>query len=115
MFSAEIIIIGAGAAGLAAAHSMADSWLSVVVLEARDRIGGRISSIRPFGTRAVLEGGAEFVHGQSESLWQVIRSISVTTDEVGAQHWTAEDGHFQQLSFGALWDSIFSRLQRYHG
>src|SRR5579871_3547663 len=37
----DIVIIGAGAAGLGAAHALKDSRLSFVVLEARDRVGGR--------------------------------------------------------------------------
>ncbi|HUN97091.1 MAG TPA: FAD-dependent oxidoreductase, partial [Bradyrhizobium sp.] len=39
--SVDVAIIGAGAAGLGAAHALKDSGLSFVVLEARDRVGGR--------------------------------------------------------------------------
>src|SRR5271154_356258 len=41
----DVAIIGAGAAGLGAAHALKDSGLSVVVLEARDRVGGRAHTI----------------------------------------------------------------------
>ena len=41
----DILIVGAGAAGLAAARELSFSKLSVVVLEARDRIGGRINTL----------------------------------------------------------------------
>jgi monoamine oxidase len=37
----DVAIIGAGAAGLGAAHALVDSGLSFIVLEARDRAGGR--------------------------------------------------------------------------
>src|ERR1700731_1087034 len=43
--SVDIAIIGAGAAGLGAAHALKDSGLSVIVLEARDRVGGRAHTI----------------------------------------------------------------------
>src|SRR5271170_2401279 len=39
--SIDVAVIGAGAAGLGAAHALKRSGLSVIVLEARDRVGGR--------------------------------------------------------------------------
>jgi monoamine oxidase len=53
------IVIGAGLAGLAAADALRAAGLEVSVLEARDRVGGRVWSV-PFGG-AVVERGAEFV------------------------------------------------------
>ena len=41
---ADVIIIGSGAAGLAAARELSAAQLKVIVLEARDRIGGRINT-----------------------------------------------------------------------
>src|ERR1700742_987779 len=43
--SVDVAIIGAGAAGIAAAHALKQSGLSVIVLEARDRAGGRAHTI----------------------------------------------------------------------
>jgi monoamine oxidase len=45
--SVDIAIIGAGAAGLSAAHGLRNSGLSIIVLEARDRAGGRAYTITP--------------------------------------------------------------------
>ena len=57
------IVIGAGFAGLAAACELADRGRDVLVLEARDRVGGRVWSevIETPGGTAVIERGAEFV------------------------------------------------------
>src|SRR6185295_3177916 len=54
----DVIVIGAGFAGLAATE-LADRGVDVLVLEARDRVGGRVWSDRAGG--AVIERGAEFV------------------------------------------------------
>jgi polyamine oxidase len=57
----DVIIIGAGMAGLSAARKLADAGKSVIVLEARNRIGGRIHTDRSLGFAAEL--GANWIHG----------------------------------------------------
>lgn len=59
----DCIIIGAGAAGLAAGRSLQDSGKRVVLVEARDRIGGRAWTDTTFSPLP-LELGAEFIHGE---------------------------------------------------
>lgn len=58
----RVVVIGAGAAGLTAARSLKSSGCEVLVLEARDRIGGRVWTDRRFG--AAVELGAGEIHGQ---------------------------------------------------
>ncbi|HEY5678414.1 MAG TPA: FAD-dependent oxidoreductase, partial [Myxococcales bacterium] len=61
----DVVVIGAGVAGLAAARELRLRGLSVAVLEARDRIGGRVHTLRPDGWPLPVEAGAEFVHGRT--------------------------------------------------
>jgi monoamine oxidase len=56
------LIIGAGTAGLTAARSLHDADTTVIVLEARERCGGRVYTDRAFASHPV-ELGAEFIHG----------------------------------------------------
>ncbi len=59
--AADVLVIGAGVAGLAAAQMLRDEGASVTVLEARQRIGGRVWTDRSLGIP--LDLGASWVHG----------------------------------------------------
>jgi monoamine oxidase len=71
---ADAIVLGAGIAGLKAARDLHDAGLRVVVLEARDRVGGRIWTDRGWGG-APVELGAEFVHGEVADTWVALERI----------------------------------------
>src|SRR5688572_29594426 len=58
----DVIVVGGGVAGLAAAGELGRRGLTVMLLEARDRLGGRIHTVRPKGWDGAVELGAEFVH-----------------------------------------------------
>ncbi|HEU4782258.1 MAG TPA: FAD-dependent oxidoreductase, partial [Ktedonobacterales bacterium] len=62
----DVVIVGAGAAGLAAASALARAGRTVALIEARDRIGGRVYTIRPTGATLPIELGADFIHGRPE-------------------------------------------------
>jgi monoamine oxidase len=68
----DVIVIGAGAAGLAAARTLHDAGRQVVTLEARERIGGRVWTDYTFST-APVECGAEFIHGGQVGTWAWLR------------------------------------------
>ncbi|MDE1160833.1 MAG: NAD(P)/FAD-dependent oxidoreductase [Acidobacteriaceae bacterium] len=80
-FDADAIVLGAGMAGLAAARALAERNLRVLVLEARERVGGRILSQQVEGD--VIELGAEFIHGRAPELWALIEEAGVETTERG--------------------------------
>jgi len=69
---ADVIVVGAGAAGLEAARRLVRARLRVIVLEARPRIGGRVDTRRLPGWPAPVEVGAEFVHGRPPNLMRAL-------------------------------------------
>ena len=63
----EVLIIGAGVAGLAAARDLRSAGLTVRVVEARSRIGGRIFTLHDVTDTLPIELGAEFIHPNRNS------------------------------------------------
>lgn len=65
--------MGAGVAGLAAAARLAEAGRSVLLLEARPRLGGRIHTIIDPGSGFPIELGAEFIQGKSAELFEIAK------------------------------------------
>ncbi len=86
------MIVGAGAAGLMAARELARAGKRVVVLEARDRCGGRIDPLPPEEFGYPAEGGAEFVHGAAVLTRAVMREARLTLLPMGGRSWRAANG-----------------------
>jgi monoamine oxidase len=76
----DVVVIGAGISGLAAARVLAASGMQVAVIEARDRIGGRI--LTQYHENRPFELGAEFVHGKPSELWDLIHESGLETYEL---------------------------------
>lgn len=81
-------MIGAGAAGLAAADALARKGRRVLVLEARDRVGGRCWTRRVPGIHAPIELGAEFIHGEAKATHALLRQARIpAVASVREQRW----------------------------
>ncbi|MFA5889803.1 MAG: NAD(P)/FAD-dependent oxidoreductase [Actinomycetota bacterium] len=76
---ADVVVMGAGVAGVAAARALAQGGLKVVVVEAGDRVGGRVHTVRDL-TGYPVEAGAEFIHGNRAATWQDVRAAGLVTE-----------------------------------
>ncbi len=87
MKEAEIIIVGAGASGLMAAIELGKAGKRVMILEARDRVGGRIWQLpeQEFGYKA--QAGAEFVHGDAKVTKALIKEAGLTLTALDGEVW----------------------------
>ena len=89
---ADVLIVGAGAAGLAVAQALTAAGLSVTLLEARERVGGRIWTLHEPAAEAPIELGAEFVHGCPPEIFDVANRAKVPLQEVGGQRLCSRNG-----------------------
>ncbi len=75
---ADVIVIGAGFAGLTAARRLAAAGRSVIVLEARDRVGGRSLNL-PLDGGAITERGATFAGPTQDHILALAKEVGVGT------------------------------------
>ncbi len=106
----DVIVIGAGAAGLLAGVRLAEAGRRVVILEARDRVGGRILSEERKGWPGPVELGAEFVHSGNEVMEAVLKAAKVRKREIEERHWLAGDG--RQAKMDDAWDRIYAVMEK---
>ncbi len=76
----DVIVVGAGIAGLAAARTLAEAGLGVTLVEAQDRVGGRIYTLP--GDELPIELGAEFIHGLPQELIHLVDEAGLTRFEL---------------------------------
>ena len=91
----NVLVLGAGMAGLAAARALQDAGRRVSVLEAKPRLGGRVYTNRDFADVPV-EFGAEFIHGEGAATWDLVRALGL-----GTVHWNKLDDSWVRLEDGA--------------
>lgn len=107
----DVIVIGAGVAGLAAAAELSRRGLKVALLEARDRTGGRILSLRPPGWDQTVELGAEFIHGGNPELRRVLKKAGIKARRLEMPMWWSEQGRLRQRQdFWPLIERVVSRV-----
>ena len=112
--AAEVLIIGAGMAGLTAARRLAESGVQVIVLEAQDHIGGRI--LTQHIDAEALELGAEFIHGRAPELWDLIEEAGLETYERGGAQFCFDSSGLNACpdELAALFDPL-AKLENFTG
>jgi monoamine oxidase len=93
----DVLVVGAGAAGLTAARDLSQAGLGVTVVEARDRIGGRILTVHDARVPVPIELGAEFIHGEAPETLAIARAAQLMVVELPEQHLVASGGKFRPL------------------
>ena len=88
----EIVVLGAGAAGLAAARILSQAGVAAVVLEARERIGGRLFTREDVGLPVPVELGGEFIHGTAPVSFALLRAAHRVALDVTGESFTYENG-----------------------
>jgi phytoene dehydrogenase-like protein len=90
--STDVIIVGAGAAGLMAARELQRAGKEVLVLEASNRVGGRILTLHDTNAGVPIELGAEFVHGEAPETNRLLDEARLASVPVLGDHYRSVRG-----------------------
>ncbi len=104
----SVTIIGAGLAGLSAAYDLHNAGWQVTVLEARDRVGGRVHTLRNFSNGLVAEAGGEFIDKHHTRMLALVKEFNLSLGEVGSwqgqtDDWGAYEGKAGQSNDINVW------------
>jgi monoamine oxidase len=113
--SVDVAIIGAGAAGLGAAHALENSGLGVIVLEARDRVGGRAHTILA-APGIVFDLGCGWLHSANKnSFVEIAKQLNFEIDKTRPpwreQSFDTGFPHSERQDFIAALDAFYDRAE----
>lgn len=112
----DVLVIGAGAAGLAASVALEEGGLRVLCLEARDRIGGRILTKHDPLLAMPVELGAEFIHGSPPELIDIANEGNLLIADVSFDSRTRRKGSWvsEREEQSGMWE-LLGRAEEHAG
>jgi len=97
----DVVVIGAGVAGLEAAYQLRRAGLRVIALEARERVGGRIETHHDPARPAPIDMGAEFIHGRPPDLLRALHDSGIRARAMPERHHLYRHGRL--MDGATLW------------
>ncbi|HEY2322270.1 MAG TPA: NAD(P)/FAD-dependent oxidoreductase [Thermoanaerobaculia bacterium] len=102
----DVVVIGAGAAGLSAARDLSGAGKRVCIVEARERVGGRVDTRRIDGVAMPVELGAEFIHGEAEATFAAVNAAPLIAMQLPDTHFWSHHGKWSKR------DDFWTRIAR---
>ena len=113
MKQTDILIIGAGAAGLMTAYTLVKAGKKVTILEARDRIGGRIHTFGDAHHFTGIELGAEFIHGNLPVTLGLLKEAGIKSNSISFEMLRHANGKFEESEeLVEGWDEFMEKVNQ---
>ncbi|MDO7884460.1 flavin monoamine oxidase family protein [Hymenobacter cheonanensis] len=112
-YQTDVLIIGAGAAGLLAARILAEAGRPVLLVEAQNRLGGRVHTVQPPGFGEVLEAGAEFMHEPVPLTRALLTEAGIAWQATAGRTYVVREGQVQpDADFFDLLPPLLAKLDK---
>lgn len=108
----DVIIIGAGAAGLAAMKELSAKGYKVCLLEAAEKAGGRIATLTEENFSTPVEAGAEFIHGKLPHTFKLLNDAGIHYEPVEGDMIGVQNGTWRKEEHDAHWDKFMNELRK---
>ena len=106
------MVVGGGAAGLMAAYELSKHPFQVTVLEAKNRLGGRIYTINDSSFSQPIEPGAEFIHGDLPFTFSLLNEAGIAYHATDGKMFHLEKGKFKkQKFFSEDWNKLMKQMR----
>ncbi len=106
-----VIIVGGGIAGLVAANELANHY-NIILIEADERLGGRIHSFREENFFTIIEAGSEFIHGKLKETLHLLKKAGIEYIPVKGRMYRKEKGRWnEQHDFIEGWDELLNKMK----
>ena len=107
----DVIIIGAGMAGLAAARELGRAGLAVCILEARDRVGGRVFTVHDAACAVPIRSTSSVPGAPgAREIWDPLEKAKIKVTEVDGDSWCISEGRLSSCDFFEEVDSILDKM-----
>lgn len=110
--SGQVVVVGAGAAGLACGKALREAGLRFQILEARSRIGGRIFTHHSRGLAVPVELGAEFTHGEAPEVFEIASREKLRVVDIGGRRFQPMSGKLHPVD--DFWERLDRVMRRLH-
>jgi monoamine oxidase len=108
----KVIVIGAGAAGLMAAKELTETGIDVTIIEANERLGGRINTILDTSFDMPIEAGAEFIHGNLPLTIGLLKKAKINFHPIGDKRVFVKNGQWNLTDDPIpYWDALIEKMK----